>query len=172
MKKTIIKEFFWLAGCLLTAWLLYNFIFGAGARDIEMHDTYIIGGGFSGNPHPVVFMLAYFLMLGCCIYLIRVLYTGFKDMVINGFLLVFAGLCICLFSDIVFAIHFPTFSPAPAETTPSSTAPVTGLFYGGDSSPIGNFWVGGAIKMLLAFILAFTGFKMGRNWSKTPGQVD
>jgi hypothetical protein len=153
MKKNIIKEFFWLAACLIAAFLVAELVTANNAADINMHDTYIAGSGHALS--STYFVFGYFIIIGFCLYLIRAVYSKFSIMETDIILLVFAGLASCFLYDTIFIIHLPVIDD-------TALAPVKGLFYGGSYS---NSYIWGIriIKIFLVFVLAFTGYMMGRH---------
>ena len=159
MKRTIIKEFIWLAGCLIAAMLLFGFVSDNKPLDINMHDTYIPGSLFGPNLSYTYFVFNYFIIISLWAYLIRSIYFNFMANQTNVILLVFTGLVLYFLGDIIYVIHPPGLEAAVDNTS----APVKGLFYGGSYSN-SYFWGMRIIKTLLILILTFTGFMIGRNW--------
>jgi hypothetical protein len=94
--------------------------------------------------------------------LTRVLYSEFKIILTNVVFLIFTGLVLYFLSDVILILHPPLAEP-PGNT---SSASVKGLFYAGSYSS-SHFWVIRIMKIFLTFVLAFTGFMIGRNWSNT-----
>jgi hypothetical protein len=162
MKKKLIIELVWLAGIFVVSYLLFEFVAGNSALDINMHDTYIVGGVFGPNLSWPYFFFAYFITVGFGIYLIRVTYFSFSVIHTDIILLVFTGLFLCFLGDVIFIFH-P--SVLEAHLTDLS-APVKGLFYGGSYSN-SHIWATYIIKVLLMLILSFTGFMIGKNWDKS-----
>lgn len=147
----------WLAGSFIVAILLSVFVSSGKALDINLHDTYIIGGGF-GRDLSLSSGFAYFITLSFLIYFIRVLYFEFKVISANVIFLILTGLALYFLGDIIFILHPPVF-----DRLPPISEPVNGLFYGNDSFRT-TIWVPRLIKILLMLILAFTGFMIGKNW--------
>lgn len=160
MKRTIIKELVCLLGCLIAAMLLFGFVPDNKPLDINMHDTYMPGSVFDPNLSSTYFVFNYFIIIGLWAYLIRTVYFNFNEIITAILLLIFTGLSLIFLSDIIFVIHPPVFNAPLID----NTAPVNGLFYGGDLNSYP--WGVRIIKMLLIFILAFTGFMVGRKWPK------
>jgi hypothetical protein len=129
MKRIIIKEFIWLAGCLIGAFVLFELVPSRNAMDINMHDTYLIGGGFGGHLSSMYFVFTYFIIIGLWLYLIRALYFNFKIILTDIILLIFDGLVLYFLSDVIYIIHPPVIEPPVIDNKTSAT--VTGLFYGG-----------------------------------------
>ncbi|BAU55999.1 hypothetical protein [Mucilaginibacter gotjawali] len=160
MNKKIRCEVLWLAGCLITAYLCYVLIAGGSALDINMHDTYLAGGLFGPNLSSAYFVFSYFVTIGFGVYLIRTLFFNFKVILTDIILLIFTGLVLCFFNEFLFVIHPPVLNSPAID----NTAPVKGLFYGGDLNSY--LWGIHIIKMLLIVLLTFTGFMLGRKWDK------
>jgi hypothetical protein len=164
MKRSIIFEIIWLTGSFIVAFLLFGFMRSDRALDINMHDTYLIGSGFVPNLSLMYFVFIYFIVIGFCLCLIRALYFSFKVILTDIILLIFAGLVLYFLSGVIYIIHPPVFESPLIDKT--SSAPVGGLFYGGSYSS-SYLWGSRIIKIFLMFILAFTGFMIGRNWHKS-----
>jgi len=159
MKRTIITEVIWLGVCLIAAYLSYVFLAARAALDINMHDTYIVGGMFGPNLSLIYFVFTYFITIGFWVFLIRALYFNFSVILTDMIFLVFIGLVLYFLDYIIFVIHPPVIELPVIE----NTAPVKGLFYGGFYSN-SYLWSVRIIKMSLVLILAFTGFMIGKRW--------
>ncbi|HJP62167.1 MAG TPA: hypothetical protein VJ844_01935, partial [Mucilaginibacter sp.] len=79
--KIAIKEFIWLLGILILAWLTYGKIMGNSALDINLHDTYIVTAGWIQTPATTLFLFTWFIIFGFVIYLTRALFFEFKVVV-------------------------------------------------------------------------------------------
>jgi hypothetical protein len=166
MKRKILFEFIWLAGCLIAASLLSFGFLNRSALDIELHDTYVVGGGFGQHLTTVPVWFSYFMLLVFWAYLVRAVYFKFKVVLTDIILLVFAGLALYFLSDIMFVVHPPVFR-APNSPELNSTPFIERYYAFTKINYFCDVWVPRLIKIFLILSLAFTGFKTGRNWSKT-----
>jgi len=168
MKRTIIIELIWLIGIGLASWVLFGIVSAGTALDISLHDTYIrnITDGTIQLMSVNSFIFAYFVSLGLSVYLVRALYFNFAAVVTDFGLLVMTLLFLFFFGNILYVIYPPDFeSIAPRPSAPP------GLFYGFTevhSSLWIRVWIQTLVRLLLMFILIFTGFKIGRNWKMKP----
>src|SRR6185312_16231198 len=122
MKKTIIEEFLWLIGCVIVSILL--FASKQASLDIHLHDTYSLGIFLGPHFTAGLFIFYYFIMLGFCTYLMRVLYFEFKIIPADVVFLIFTGLVLYFLTDILFLLHPSRFKiPQTLETT--TTASIT-----------------------------------------------
>jgi|GEM_PF-3432416 len=160
MKRAIILEVIWLAAILVVSFLLVEFVSTGKAADINMHDTYIVGGAFGSNLTLTYFIFAYFTTIGFFVYLIRVVYFECKVILTDIVLLILTCLALYFLSDILFIVHPPVIDQ-------TSAAPIKGLFYGGSYSS-SYTWGIRIVKIFLMLVLAFTGFMIGRNRGLSP----
>src|ERR1700709_1223647 len=77
--KTLLRELIWLIGILLLSLLINWIVVGNSARDIDMHDTYILGNGQISQPSFMTNFVSIFIAVLFAIYLARVSYNGFKE---------------------------------------------------------------------------------------------
>jgi hypothetical protein len=78
MRKKLIVEAIWLAGIFVVSYLLFEFVAGNSALDINMHDTYIVNNGISASLSLSCFLFSYFITIGFCVFFVRVVYFEFK----------------------------------------------------------------------------------------------
>jgi hypothetical protein len=103
--KRAIKEFIWLSGTLIPAYLVCGLILGNSAMDINLHDTYFTNGGVIGLSTSMLFVFTWFIISGLGIYLTRVLLAQFKVIAIDAILIIFVSLSLYFISDVLFVFH-------------------------------------------------------------------
>jgi len=117
----LIKEFIWFFSIVLLTLLLFHITFGLeylsnreGNLDINIHDTYFV---FSADSY----LIAQSSFLFSLIYFFRVVFSKFKNNVINSSYLLFNGLFIFIMT---FVILFASF----VSTTMNGSETVTIIF--------------------------------------------
>ena len=112
------------------------------------------------------FIFAYFVTLGFGVYLARALYFNFTVIVADIGLLVMTMLFLLFFADILYIIHPPLMESVALHPKSSGK-----LYYASTevhSQSWIRHWIQTLVRLLLMFILIFTGFKIGRNWEAEP----
>ncbi|WP_289040489.1 hypothetical protein [uncultured Zobellia sp.] len=150
------KEIFWLFGTAVLVLVLTLILFGIDGLnidstfDINIHDTYFV----IANVHLVLLL---FVFIFFKVYLIRVVLNGFKNITANLVLIIATLLVAVVLGKIIGMLDF--FSGPPNN----------------DSMADGVNEVGNAMKiisrilftvqMILLVLLAYFGFKTGRNYN-------
>ena len=150
------KEIFWLFGTAVLVLVLTLILFGIDGLnidstfDINIHDTYFV----IANVHLVLLL---FVFIFFKVYLIRVVLNGFKNLTANLVLIIATLLIAVVLGKIIGMLDF--FSGPPNN----------------DSMADGVNEVGNALKiisrilftvqMILLVLLAYLGFKTGRNYN-------
>lgn len=125
MKKKILTEFIWLAGCLIASQIFSAFFINRSTLDINVHDTYTIGSSMNSKYYYFFLPVLYFITYSFCVYLIRVSYFGFKIVHIAIIFLIFNALVLFYLANILFFLLPPNF-----EIMHTNSESTRGLFYG------------------------------------------
>tara|TARA_R110002049_G_scaffold234671_2_gene407938 strand:+ start:3205 stop:3687 length:483 start_codon:yes stop_codon:yes gene_type:complete len=152
------KEVFWFFGVLLLTLVSSLAVFGFealktdAAFDINIHDSYFV---FSNRPPTVAFILFIFFS----IYFFRMLKGGFKNSTVN---------VIFIFTNILFVLALFKINSivnvmsnikidSESYATLDKVSPVENLF-----NMFSNVLY--VIQIIVLFLLAYSGFKAGRNY--------
>ncbi|MBA6151612.1 hypothetical protein [Gelidibacter maritimus] len=161
------KEMYWFIGSMVLILILNFIFFGSNAFstdttvDLNIHDTYFV----IANIHLVV-SLSVFLFFG--IYLIRTLYRSFKNLAANIILMISIILLILIFTTTYSLITvliqqsagwtiYPPLSAGAIEHEIEPAEHYLGV--------LKNLVYG--IQILLLILLAFCGYKTGRNYKQS-----
>ncbi len=168
MKRRIIIELIWLIGIGLASWVLFGIIAGNTALDISLHDSYVrdITDGTTRVMSVNGFIFAYFVTLGFGVYLARALYFNFAVILADIGLLVMTMLFLFFFGNILYVIYPPLMESVALHPRPSGELNYAVLEVHSQSWI--RHWIQTLVRLLLMFILIFTGFKIGRNWEAEP----
>tara|TARA_R110000868_G_scaffold410880_1_gene700700 strand:- start:2100 stop:2606 length:507 start_codon:yes stop_codon:yes gene_type:complete len=150
------KEIYWLIGTIGLVLILALIIFGIdgfktdSTFDINIHDTYFVIANF--HFIPLIFVFTFFI-----VYLIRTIRRNFKNITANLILMIVTILFVLVLGKTIGILDFFGGSPYN-ETFTQNKSPV------GDLSSILSK-VMFAFQIGLLILLAYCGFKTGRNYN-------
>ena len=150
------KEIYWLIGTIGLVLILTLIIFGIdgfktdSTFDINIHDTYFVIANF--HFIPLIFIFTFFI-----VYLIRTIRGNFKNITANLILMIVTILFVLVLGKTIGILDF--FGGSPNNETITQNKSPVGDLLSILSKVIFAFQIG------LLILLAYCGFKTGRNYN-------
>ena len=153
MKK---KEIFWLIGTTILVLILNTLIFGIegfksdSTIDINIHDTYFVIANFH-------FILLFTVLIFFGVYLTRMLRRNYKNLTANLIFMISGLMSIWVLTGMISIVN----SYVGISKTTEYNLPVTNNIFDNFSTVLYT------IQIIIIGLIAYSGFKTGRNYKLT-----